>query len=532
MTSQSSNNPEVKKSKKQIKKEERRSWSEDRRRLRTVSIFNIVFSSCMIVFLGAVLAALMALFSSGVISQGLGPTENVNVAYSADEIAQAFLYAIFMQCMLLLAGIFGIRGAKNPKKIMSVFFLSFFYNIFMLSGLVNTVANDHDITSNIFSIVMMCLPAYMCYLAWRIRVNREDLNGELPGNDGTEYPDGFNPKKLGLMWFLMVIFAINIIVTVLSLTVLVKGQYELSFTQLLDLLNLIFEGVLFYMIWKRYAVTRKVAVIFALFNIIVGTGFNLLIGDFNAETQVSLCFFDLLILFYFLFSRRAEAILTVKLTKEGVVRHVEKEEEFFKPKTWAFWRSIIVYFCIFCVMGHWMEAGYCTFIKWGILPGIYDPTSQIWSDWLYPFPVYGIGFVACALAFYPIKNWLQKRLNNKWSPLLISFVINALVCTGIELVLGLTQNQPVNGVYPLWDYSNMFCNFMGQICLQNALAFGFAATIITWVVYPFLEQHRLMLDNNVCNVIFVVVVVFFAILMGLYLVKLTLPGEITGTLTS
>ena len=29
----------------------------------------------------------------------------------------------------------------------------------------------------------------------------------------------------------------------------------------------------------------------------------------------------------------------------------------------------------------------------------------------------------------------------------------------------------------------MFCNFMGQVCLQNAIAFGVVATLMTWVIY-------------------------------------------------
>ena len=29
---------------------------------------------------------------------------------------------------------------------------------------------------------------------------------------------------------------------------------------------------------------------------------------------------------------------------------------------------------------------------------------------------------------------------------------------------------------------------MGQVCLQNAIAFGVVATLMTWVIYPALEQ--------------------------------------------
>ena len=128
------------------------------------------------------------------------------------------------------------------------------------------------------------------------------------------------------------------------------------------------------------------------------------------------------------------------------------------------------------------------------------------------------------LVLYPIKCALQRRIRNGWAPVLVSFVINTLVCSAIELTLGLLQNQPVNGVYPLWGYSDMFCNFMGQICLQNSLAFGAVATLMTWIVYPSLERLMGKFSNNAANVLFIIVVVFFAIVFALYCVNVVIPG--------
>lgn len=177
-------------------------------------------------------------------------------------------------------------------------------------------------------------------------------------------------------------------------------------------------------------------------------------------------------------------MLTQPFDAEVKQRELAKDLDCYQPRTWAFWRNIIIYFCVFSVVGHWMEAAYCTLIRFGMIPGTYDPNSQIWSDWLYPFIVYGFGAVACVLLLYPVKNFLEKRIRSRVVPLLISFVVNALVCTTIELVMGLMVNQPgPDGKLPLWDYSDMFCNFMGQVCLQNAIAFGVVATLMTWVIY-------------------------------------------------
>lgn len=171
-----------------------------------------------------------------------------------------------------------------------------------------------------------------------------------------------------------------------------------------------------------------------------------------------------------------------------------------------------------------MEIGYCTLIRFGLVPGTYDPGSQIWSDWLYPFCVYGFGAVACVLVLFPVKNRLERHFGGRVAPLLASFAANTLACTLIELAMGLVLNRPgPDGVLPLWDYSDMFCNFMGQVCLQNAIAFGVVATLMTWVIYPALEQLLSKVPRDGMNIAFIAVTVGFCILIFLYYVNVALP---------
>lgn len=426
----------------------------------------------------------------------------------------------------LTVGILGHRGAKNPRKIVPFMVLSTIGVLFAASDLLAMVStSSFDPLSTAVMLVSFAFPALGMYLAYSIRLRREDVaEGEVAGPDGPQFNDGFDPRKLGFMRVLQVFFALNIVISVLSLTVLAKGSYEISFNELLDLFNVIVDGVFFWFIWQRYRTTRALSIGLSLFNIFVGTGYNLATGAFDFAMQLSLCAGDIIVLLYFLTSRRAKAVLTVPFASEGAEVPEVARRDFFKPRSWAFWRSAIIYFCLFSIVGHWMEAAFCLLIKYGIVPGIYDPNSQIWSDWLYPFPVYGFGTVACMLVLYPIKCALQRRIRNGWAPVLVSFIINTLVCSAIELTLGLLQNQPVNGVYPLWDYSDMFCNFMGQICLQNSLAFGAVATLMTWIVYPSLERLMGRFSNNAANVAFIVVVVFFAIVFALYCVNVVIPG--------
>lgn len=458
------------------------------------------------------------------------------VGASQNDAVSLIAYGVWLVVMgvfYCIIGILGRRGANNPRLIVPFLVASILGVLFGISDLFSYAYNG-GLTFQLALdlLVGILLPGLCAYLAIMIRKNREGLEaGSVSGPDGDEYPDGYNPKKLGFMRVLQVFFALNIAFSIISLTTLIKGNYELDFAQMLNLLNLMFDGVLFWLIWQRSSVARYWAIGMTTFNIVIGTAVNLASGTFELGTQLSLCAFDILVLVYFITSRRAKAILVQPFSMERVEKQLAEEEStFFNPRKWSFWRSLLIYFCIFCVVGHWMEAGFCLFIKWGIIPGTYDPNSQIWSDWLYPFPVYGFGTVACILLLYPIKNWLQRHFNNNWAPLVVSFIINTLVCSAIELVLGLVQNQPVNGVYPLWDYSNMFCNLWGQICLQNSLAFGFVATLMTWVVYPGLEKLMIKLPNGMANVLFIVVVIFFSILMALYLINV--PTDTTTTAPS
>ena len=60
---------------------------------------------------------------------------------------------------------------------------------------------------------------------------------------------------------------------------------------------------------------------------------------------------------------------------------------------------------------------------------------------------------------------------------------------------------------------------MGQVCLQNSLGFGLAATIMTYVVYPLVKGAIAKLPKDGANILFVSIVIFFAILMVFYYIN-------------
>ena len=328
-----------------------------------------------------------------------------------------------------------------------------------------------------------------------------------------------DPNGLGFLRVLLVLLGLNIVFTTFLLTTYIKGSYSIGFNETLNLVNVLIDGVTFWLIWKHKEFARTWVIATSVFNIVVGTAFNLATGVFNPIVQITLSAFDIFLLVYFLTSSRVKATLVEPFNVRTLNDDLDEEESFFRPKTWEFWRNLIVYFVVFSIVGHWMEAAVCLLIKYGIVPGIYDPNSQIWSDFLYPFPVYGIGFCVCALMFYPLKLALQRKFKKTLPALLITYVVSAFICTCIEFTLGMLTNQDLQ----LWDYSTMFCNFMGQVCLQNSLFFGFAATLMTWLVYPALERLFRRIPNEAGTYVLIVAVVGFALLVALYFINL--PAE-------
>ena len=67
---------------------------------------------------------------------------------------------------------------------------------------------------------------------------------------------------------------------------------------------------------------------------------------------------------------------------------------------------------------------------------------------------------------------------------------------------------------------------MGQVCLQNTLAFGVVAAIITWWVYPLLERWIARLPQSIMNIVAVVIIIFGAIIFSLYIVE---PPKVPDT---
>ena len=187
-------------------------------------------------------------------------------------------------------------------------------------------------------------------------------------------------------------------------------------------------------------------------------------------------------------------------------------------RTWPFWRNMAIYFIVFSMLGHWAEILFCRLIIAGVFMGDYDPTNaMLWDQWLFPFSAEGIALVMVVLVLYPLKERLLARTGGRVLPaLVLSFFINQVVCTSIDFLTGMAVNQD----YSLWDYRALPFNFMGQVCLQNSLVYTVAATVIVWLVYPWMERLLHRLPRRYADGIFFALVGMYAFLAMLYFVVL------------
>ena len=187
--------------------------------------------------------------------------------------------------------------------------------------------------------------------------------------------------------------------------------------------------------------------------------------------------------------------------------------------TWEFWRDLLVYFISFSLLGHWAEILFCRLIVAGVFMGDYDPTNaMLWSQWLFPFTAEGAALAAIVVILHPASRWLMEKTGNRIVlAVLLSFLLNALVCTSIDFTTGMIANQD----YSLWDYRNMPFNFLGQVCLQNSMVYTTAATLIVWVIYPLMDKVMRRAPRGVVNAAAIGLIGMYLFLALLYFIDIT-----------
>lgn len=436
-------------------------------------------------------------------SLGFGGLSNAEALAAVLAFVVLFMGFGAVMCLVsLVAGISLTRAAKSPETHARRFAL----------GLLGGGA----------AILTLRFVSGILLIAGTLKVRNQEI--ERQGGPDVYYADG---RHLGFMRFVEFACLAEIIANVTLLLFVTRtdgydGAWWINFVMLLMM------AVTYWVIWNRRQHGCTIICVMVAAYLVMNAVYYVAIGSFNPLQFAFDSFWPIVMLAYFGFSKRAHATLVKPFRMETRAAELKEEEKLWNLKSPVFWRNLVLYFCIFSVVGHWMEWSVCWLIRWGIVPGTYDPNSGIWHDMLNPFFVYGAAFVIIGLILFPLKNWLMKVCKGKLPvALLASFVINTLFCAAIELVLGFTANMPpdpVTGKLPLWDYSDMAFNFMGQICLLNTTFFGVMATLMTWLVYPAMEKAFSNIPKDIMNMITVVVVLFFVLVVCMYVINLDLAS--------
>lgn len=131
-----------------------------------------------------------------------------------------------------------------------------------------------------------------------------------------------------------------------------------------------------------------------------------------------------------------------------------------------------VWFIIYSFMGWIYESTYCTIRKhhWENRGFLHGPIV----------PIYGVGALLASILFseLPISG-LQEASNLKIF----------LICFFGSIVLEYTTSWGLEKLFHAywWDYSDVFCNINGRVCLPASIGFGCAGILVVRIIYPFVN---------------------------------------------
>ena len=142
--------------------------------------------------------------------------------------------------------------------------------------------------------------------------------------------------------------------------------------------------------------------------------------------------------------------------------------------------SLILFFFIFSFVGWIWEVGLYIF-KYGIFVN----RGTLYGPWL---PIYGAG---CTLIILLTRfREFRKTLKN---PFATFFIVMGL-CTIIEYLTSWYLEATMGLRY--WDYTGIFLNINGRVCLECSIFFGLGGCICVYFVAPFLEKFIQKIDRK------------------------------------
>ena len=151
-----------------------------------------------------------------------------------------------------------------------------------------------------------------------------------------------------------------------------------------------------------------------------------------------------------------------------------------------------------------------SFIGWIIdVLDIYFTTKKLVNRGFYigPYcPIYGVGVL---LIIFLLKDYKDS--------ILALFVLASVLCMTLEYLTSYVMEKWFNARW--WDYSDRKLNLNGRICLETTIPFGLGATLVMYVVNPFLTG---LLDKVPSNIVIIIAL----ILMTIFLVDIIISFSV------
>lgn len=123
-----------------------------------------------------------------------------------------------------------------------------------------------------------------------------------------------------------------------------------------------------------------------------------------------------------------------------------------------------------------------------------DNAGVLYGPWL---PIYGAGAVLIYLVSFKFKK----------NPLIL--FLSCILITGLlEYIIGYIDFHIFH--QKLWDYTNLFLNINGYVCLRSVLSFAIGGLLLIYVIDPILEKmmHNKRYYKIVHNILIILVIVF------------------------
>ena len=112
-------------------------------------------------------------------------------------------------------------------------------------------------------------------------------------------------------------------------------------------------------------------------------------------------------------------------------------------------------------------------------------------------PIYGVGVL---LMIFLLKDYTDS--------VLALFILASVLCMTLEYLTSYVLEKWFNARW--WDYSDRKLNLNGRICLETTIPFGLAATLVMYVVNPFLTG---LLDKVPANLIVLIAIILATIFL-------------------